>query len=182
MEEKKSELLLHPDLVKQTWRNLEYIPRHRITASMCHEAFEQSPMALALFPDELKDPERCLQAVCYDGQMLQHVPIALRDEKICETALSKTLGAFVYVPDELKTPEMCARVVSRWGFMLEYVPMHMRTAEICLLALLNSTEAEPHIPNDLKHAHSPLETLSVRSDYKAIDDKLNEILRRLEGR
>jgi len=77
-------------------------------------------------------PEICLEAVCYDGMVLERVKIQTPD--ICLAAVKQSPAALQFVREQ--TPDICLAAVIKNGVTLQFV--REQTPDICMAAVIQN--------------------------------------------
>lgn len=121
------------EALSETGYALKLFPEDELTGPICAKAVATDPGSLSLVPGYLRSRELCLLAASSrapGAQVLQYVPVAMRDQEMIDAALRSDGGNLQHVPTELKTVERCALACVQNGLAWEFVPSELRVPEV----------------------------------------------------
>jgi hypothetical protein len=108
----------------------------------------------ATLEPEARTRTLCAQVVRYDGMLLKHVPVALRDKEVCLGALGQNSDALQFVPEALLAGhdgrDLYLEAVRTRGWALADVPQDIRDRTLCMAAVKNDGLALKFVPADLR--------------------------------
>jgi hypothetical protein len=132
------------EAIKNNERAFRYV--HDITYEICLEAAKAMdlPDLFEIVPDKYQTKELCMNALKYNGKILQYISHEKQDEELCTYAINQNVNAFRYVNHNLQTYEMCMYVVKNNGLMLKYVKN--KAYDLCLEAVKQNGYAIEDVP------------------------------------
>jgi|GEM_PF-732021 len=125
--------------------SLEAVPEAFRTRELCLRNLRTEPVyGLAYVPEDVLDPELCLEAIRVNAEQLRFVPAPLRDEALCLAAVTQQGSVLNHVPWAVRTRALCLEAL-RHGGLLHDVPEALRDEELCRAAV-EEKDTLTHVP------------------------------------